>query len=150
LDRVLSPAEVKAFAEKLQPHQMAKTADGSTVLDKAVLEHNLLGVSKLYSNIPVTNLGTMLGVDADRAEAYAAQMIEQGRLSGYIDQIDGLIHFSNETSNGEGPKTSNASIGTRELRMWDANVQGLAEEVERVTTMIQTTHPEFYELKMGA
>ena len=77
-------------------------------------------------------------------------MIEQGRLSGYIDQIDGLIHFSNETSNGEGAKTSSASIGTRELRMWDANVQGLAEEVERVTTMIQTTHPEFYELKMGA
>jgi COP9 signalosome complex subunit 4 len=29
-------------------------------------------------------------------------------------------------------------------------VQGLAEEVERVTTMIQTSHPEFYELKMGA
>ncbi len=36
----------------------------------------------------------MLGVDADRAEAYAAQMIEQGRLSGYIDQIDGLIHLA--------------------------------------------------------
>lgn len=150
LDRVLSPAEVKAFAEKLQPHQMAKTADGSTVLDKAVLEHNLLGVSRLYSNIPVTNLGTMLGVDADRAEAYAAQMIEQGRLSGYIDQIDGLIYFSSESSSGEGAKTAGSSVGTRELRMWDANVQGLAEEVERVTTMIQTTHPEFFELKMGA
>lgn len=143
LDRVLTPDEVKAFAEKLAPHQMAKTADGSTVLDKAVLEHNLLGVSRLYSNIAIENLGNMLGVDSDRAEAYAAQMIEQGRLSGYIDQIDGLIHFKPEGS-------GTANDGTRELRMWDANVQGLAEEVERVTTMIQTTHPQFYELKMGA
>lgn len=143
LDRVLTPDEVKAFAEKLAPHQMAKTADGSTVLDKAVLEHNLLGVSRLYSNIAIENLGNMLGVDSDRAEAYAAQMSEQGRLSGYIDQIDGLIHFKPEGS-------GTANDGTRELRMWDANVQGLAEEVERVTTMIQTTHPQFYELKMGA
>ncbi|THY16643.1 COP9 signalosome-like protein complex subunit 4 [Aureobasidium pullulans] len=149
LDRVLSPEEVKAFAEKLQPHQMAKTADGSTVLDKAVLEHNLLGVSRLYSNIHIDNLGPMLGVDSDRAEAYAAQMIEQGRLSGYIDQIDGLIHFSND-SGADGAKGGAANLGTRELRMWDANVQALCEEVERVATMIQTAHPEFYALHMGA
>lgn len=145
LDRVLAPDQVKAFAQKLQPHQMAKTSDGSTVLDKAVLEHNLLGVSRLYTNIPIDNLGAMLGVDSDRAEAYAAQMIEQGRLSGYIDQIDNLIHFQSEAD-----KNDNACAGAKELRMWDANVQGLAEEVERVTTMIQTAHPEFYELKMGA
>ncbi|THV64512.1 COP9 signalosome-like protein complex subunit 4 [Aureobasidium pullulans] len=149
LDRVLSPEEVKAFAEKLQPHQMAKTADGSTVLDKAVLEHNLLGVSRLYSNILIDNLGPMLGVDSDRAEAYAAQMIEQGRLSGYIDQIDGLIHFSND-SGADGSKGGAANLGTRELRMWDASVQALCEEVERVATMIQTAHPEFYALHMGA
>jgi COP9 signalosome complex subunit 4 len=149
LDRLLSPDEVHAFAQKLQPHQMAKTADGSTVLDKAVLEHNLLGVSRLYTNIPFENLGAMLGVDADRAEAYAAQMIEQARLSGYIDQIDGLIHFAPDTS-ADGSKTSAVNAGARELRMWDANVQGLAEEVERVTTMIQTAHPDFYALKMGA
>jgi len=145
LDRVLSPEEVKAFAEKLQPHQMAKTADGSTVLDKAVLEHNLLGVSRLYSNIHIDNLGPMLGVDSDRAEAYAAQMIEQGRLSGYIDQIDGLIYFSID-----GAKSGATDVGTRELRLWDANVQALCEEVERVATMIQTAHPEFYALHMGA
>ncbi|KAK4991602.1 hypothetical protein LTR66_006503 [Elasticomyces elasticus] len=147
LDRLLRPEEVKAFAEKLQPHQLAKTADGSTVLDKAVLEHNLLGASRLYSNIRVPDLGTLLGVDSEKAEQYAAQMIEQGRLAGYIDQIDQLIFFEGE---GSGEKIAQGASGGagKELRKWDTNVQGLAEEVERITTMIQSAYPEFYEQHM--
>lgn len=147
LDRLLSPAEVKAFAERLQPHHLAKTADGSTVLDKAVLEHNLLGASKLYNNIGIDQLGELLGVDADRAEDYAAKMLEQGRIAGYIDQIDRLIFFEGEGS-GE-RKTGHAErVAGRELRKWDANVQSLAEEVEKVTTMIQNQYPDFYASEM--
>ena len=145
LDRVLTPAEVKSFAEKLRPHQMAKTADGSTVLDKAILEHNLLAASRLYNNIGTKELGAMLGVDADRAEVYAAQMIEQGRLAGYIDQIDGVIYFEGESSaEGQSRQAAAGSVGSKELRMYDANVQALAEDIERVSTMIQAEHPEFY------
>ncbi|ORY00255.1 COP9 signalosome-like protein complex subunit 4 [Clohesyomyces aquaticus] len=147
LDRLLSPAEVKAFSSKLQPHHLAKMSDGSTVLDKAVLEHNLLGASKLYNNIGIDQLGELLGIDADKAEDSAAKMFEQGRLAGYIDQIDRLIFFEGEGS-GE-RKTGHAErILGKELRKWDANVQGLAEEVEKVTTMIQNQYPEFYALKM--
>ncbi|KAF2186838.1 COP9 signalosome-like protein complex subunit 4 [Zopfia rhizophila CBS 207.26] len=147
LDRLLSPAEVKAFAAKLSPHHLAKTADGSTVLDKAVLEHNLLGASKLYNNIGIDQLGELLGIDADKAEDYAAKMLEQGRLAGYIDQIDRLIFFEGEGS-GE-RKTGHAErVVGKELRKWDANVQGLAEEVEKVTTMIQNHHPDFYASQM--
>jgi COP9 signalosome complex subunit 4 len=142
-DRLLSPAEIKAFAAKLQPHHLAKTADGSTVLDKAVLEHNLLGASKLYNNIGFDQLGELLGVDAETAEEYAAKMLEQGRLAGYIDQIDRLIFFEGEAS-GE-RKTGHAErVVGKELRKWDANVTGLAEEVEKVTSMIQNQYPEFY------
>ncbi|KAK7531044.1 hypothetical protein IWX49DRAFT_562973 [Phyllosticta citricarpa] len=146
LDRLLTPEEVAAFAAKLAPHQLAKTADGSTVLDKAVLEHNLLAASRLYSNIGMAQLGELLNVDAERAESYAAQMIEQGRLAGYIDQITAYIHFKG----GEASGKKNATTGNLdravggELRKWDDNVRGLAEEVERITTMIQTQHPEFY------
>ncbi|KAF2869249.1 COP9 signalosome-like protein complex subunit 4 [Massariosphaeria phaeospora] len=147
LDRLLSPAEIKAFAARLQPHHLAKTADGSTVLDKAVLEHNLLGTSKLYNNIGIDQLGELLGVDADKAEDYAAKMLEQGRLAGYIDQIDRLIFFEGEGS-GE-RKTGHAErVVGKERRKWDANVQGLAEEVEKVTTMIQSQHPDFYAAQM--
>lgn len=151
LDRVLTPAEVKAFAEKLKPHQMAKTSDGSTVLDKAVLEHNLLAASRLYNNIGIKELGVMLGVDPEKAEVYAAQMIEQSRLAGYIDQIDGLIYFEGDSHiDGQTKQAGAGAIGTKELRMWDANVQALAEDVERVTTMIQNEHPMFFEQHMLA
>ncbi|KAF2226618.1 PCI domain-containing protein [Elsinoe ampelina] len=138
LDRVLRADEVAAFAKKLQPHQLALTSDGSTVLDKAVLEHNLLAASRLYRNIGVGQLGGMLGVDEERAEVYAAQMIEQGRLKGWIDQIEGLIWFESE---GRG-RANGAGAGERGV--WDDNVRRLAEEVERVTTMIQASEPEFY------
>jgi COP9 signalosome complex subunit 4 len=140
LDRLLSPAEIKAFGDKLQPHHLARTADGSTVLDKAVLEHNLLGASKLYNNIGIDQLGELLGIDADKAEDYAAKMLEQGRLAGYIDQIDRLIFFEGEGSGQR--KTGHAErVMGKELRKWDANVQSLAEEVEKVTTMIQNQYP---------
>lgn len=142
-DRLLSPAEIKAFAVKLDPHHLAKTSDGSTVLDKAILEHNLLGASKLYNNIGFDQLGELLGITPEKAEDYAAKMLEQGRLAGYIDQIDRLIFFEGEAS-GE-RKTGHAErVVGRELRKWDMNVTGLAEEVEKVTSMIQNQYPEFY------
>lgn len=142
LDRILKPEEVKNFAAGLQEHQLAKTADGSTVLDKAVLEHNLLAVSRIYKNITFTALGSLLGVGADRAETYASGMIESSRLSGSIDQIAGIIHF-NTKEGGHG----NAML---DLRAWDANVQGLAEEVEKTVTMLQRVEPEWYERQQSS
>src|SRR5690242_10588619 len=50
LDRVLRPNEVKGFAETLKDHQKARLADGTTVLDRAVIEHNLLSASMIYNN----------------------------------------------------------------------------------------------------
>ncbi|KAL1879584.1 hypothetical protein Plec18167_004045 [Paecilomyces lecythidis] len=144
LDRLLTPEEVAAFSEKLQPHQLAQTADGSTVLDKAVIEHNLVAASKLYENITTESLGTILGLKgngdmtaAEKAEAYAARMVEQGRLKASIDQIDGVIFFDSGIS-GVG---STGSVG-RNLRLWDAGVQGLAEDVERVAASITDAFPD--------
>ena len=45
--------EVEAFKSTLKPHQMALLPDGTTVLAKAVMQHNLLSASKLYNNISV-------------------------------------------------------------------------------------------------
>ena len=135
LDRLISPGEVGKFAGKLASHQLSQTADGSTVLAKAVIEHNLLGASRLYNNIGVKELGTLLGLDADKAEGYAARMLEQGRLAGRIDQINSVIFFDGR----EG--TSGTSIaGGVGLRRWDVNVQGLTEEVERVTSFLQSKY----------
>lgn len=142
LDRLLSTVEVTKFADKLAPHQLAQTADGSTVLAKAVIEHNLLSASRLYNNIGVSELGVLLGLDAEKAEEYAAHMLEQGRLTGRIDQIDGTIFFNG--SEGSGERTSAAQVDmaiARDLRKWDIKVQGLAEEVERVASMLQAQFP---------
>lgn len=142
LDHLLSPAEVAAFANKLAPHQLALTADGSTVLAKAVIEHNLLSASRLYDNIGVAELGILLGLEPDKAEEYAARMLQQKRLGGRIDQIDGVIFFDGTeggTQSGVAAQPTAASM--QGLRKWDLRVQGLTEEVERVTSLLQATFP---------
>lgn len=139
-NRLLSPEEVKTFAAKLAPHQLAKTADGSTVLDKAVLEHNLLAASRLYRNIYTNQLGRLLGTDAEKAEDYASQMIEQGRLAGYIDQIAGLIFFDGEASGQKKVGHTDLVPGKEQLRR-DENIQALAERVEAVASLIQARYP---------
>ena len=142
LDRLLSPAEVDKFAEGLQPHQLATTADGSTVLAKAVVEHNLLGVSRLYNNIRFDALGSLLGLDAPRAEETTARMIEQGRLVGRMDQLDGTVWFQQggEASGEKGSRRADV-VANKEMRRWDANVEGLAEDVESVINSLQKEFP---------
>ncbi|RYP75075.1 hypothetical protein DL769_003871 [Monosporascus sp. CRB-8-3] len=142
-DRLLAPAEVDKFAQGLAPHQLATTSDGSTVLAKAVVEHNLLGASRLYSNIGFEALGKLLGLDAEKAEDTTARMIEQGRLLGRIDQIEEIIWFEGGEASGEkGSGRAEVTVG-KEMRRWDANVQGLAEEVENITNALQREFPDF-------
>lgn len=122
LDRILKPSEVKEFEATLRPHQLARisqssndklaasasTADDdlantgetvstrigpSTVLDRAVLEHNLLASSKIYNNITFHGLGALLDLTPRAAETMARRMIEQGRLKASIDQVERLISF---------------------------------------------------------
>jgi COP9 signalosome complex subunit 4 len=141
LDRLLSQAEVDKFAKGLQPHQLATTSDGSTVLAKAVVEHNLLGVSRLFNNIQFEALGSLLGLHADKAEETTARMIEQGRLVGRMDQLDGIIWFEGGEASGEKGSGRAEVIAGKEMRRWDANVESLSEEVENVTNNLQKEFP---------
>lgn len=143
LDRLLTPEEVAAFSQKLQPHQLAKTADGSTVLDKAVIEHNLVAASRLYENIKTDALGAILALKdssdetaGEKAEAYAARMVEQGRLKGSIDQIDGVIYFDSDISG-----VGNTGTMGRNIRLWDAGVESVTEDVERVAASVADAFP---------
>lgn len=70
---------------------------GSTILDRAVIEHNLLSASKLYNNITFEELGALLEIPAAKAEKIASQMITEARMNGYIDQIDSIVHFESES-----------------------------------------------------
>ncbi len=60
LGRILRPDAVAAFAALLRPHQLALGGDGLTVLDRAVIEHNLAAAAKLYTDVELGELGTLL------------------------------------------------------------------------------------------
>ena len=98
LDRIIRRSELQEFEALLQPHQKACTTDGlgSTILDRAVIEHNLLSASKLYNNITFEELGALLEIPPVNAEKIASQMITESRMNGYIDQIDSIVHFESE------------------------------------------------------
>ena len=54
----------KNFEEGLEVHQKVKFSDGDTVLDKALIEHNITVLSKIYTNITFGELGNFLGISA--------------------------------------------------------------------------------------
>ncbi|KAK9836339.1 hypothetical protein WJX81_006781 [Elliptochloris bilobata] len=117
LERILRPEEVAAFAQGLRPHQKAVTADGSTVLERAVVEHNLAAAGRLYLNIYFAELGALLGVSADKAEAVASRMIAENRLQGTIDQVEGLLRFN---------------AGSEELLQWDEQIRGICGQLNGI------------------
>ncbi|MCL4117963.1 UNVERIFIED_CONTAM: hypothetical protein GTU68_056480 [Idotea baltica] len=127
LDRIIKHNELTEFASMLQPHQRATIADGSTILDRAVTEHNLLAASKLYNNITFVELGSLLQITPTSAEKIASQMITEGRMKGYIDQIDCILYFE----------------GREALPQWDKQIQSLCFQVNTIIECIHTAHPDW-------
>ena len=81
----------------------------------------------------------LLGLSAEKAEEYAARMLEQERLVGTIDQIDGVLFFTKSNGKAVLDAAARPSFGgSQELQKWDENVRDLVEEVERVSTLLQT------------
>lgn len=112
LERIIRSVQAKQFESILLPHQKAKTPDGSTLVDRAIIEHNLLAVSKLYNNIRFKELGNLFDITASKAEKITSQMISEERMNGYIDQISSTVHF-----------------GTMEsLPTWDQQMQTLCRK----------------------
>lgn len=127
LERIIRKSELRDFEALLQPHQKASTGDGSTILDRAIIEHNLLSASKLYNNISFIELGALLEIAPEKAEKIASQMITESRMNGYIDQIDCTVHFE-----------------TREtLPQWDKQIQSLCYQVNSIIESISKAHPEW-------
>lgn len=134
LDRIIRSNQVKQFESTLLPHQKATTSDGSTLIDRAVIEHNLLAASKLYNNIKFKELGALCEISADKAEKIASQMISEERMNGFIDQIGSIVHF-----------------GTPEcLPTWDKQMQTLCTQVNSIIEKIQLVEPEWSRNSLAA
>ena len=94
-ERMLDRQRVESFRESLQPHQNATLEDGhTTVLDRAVLEHNVMAISRLYMNISAEELGSLIGVSAEQAIKIAGQMISENRLQASVDECAGWLSLT--------------------------------------------------------
>jgi len=127
MERVIRKDEVEEFTKTLQPHHLAKMSDGNTVLDRAIIEHNILSASKIYKNISFEEVGNLLGISSEQAESIVAKMIEEGRMQGSIDQIDNIIQFSS----------------VKELPIWNERISDLCFKIEGILTSIQDKYPEW-------
>ncbi|KAI0771632.1 hypothetical protein BD413DRAFT_58918 [Trametes elegans] len=166
-DRILRASEIKEFEGTLKPHQLAKIAISSndrlasavaeddqasdptistrkgpaTVLDRAVMEHNLLASSKIYNNITFRGLGALLDLTPGAAETMARRMIEQGRLKGTIDQVEKLISFEvmGEDDGAQGKAGGLGDVeqveedtGAPFTKRWDMQIRLTAANVETI------------------
>lgn len=145
LDRIIRRSELEEFEALLQVHQKASTLDGSSILDRAVFEHNLLSASKLYNNITFEELGALLEIQPSKAERIASQMITEERLSGYIDQIDGIVHFESKFQicvNYSKVLTTDFFFIAREvLPLWDKQIRSLCYQVNKIIEKIGVVEP---------
>ncbi len=96
LERLIKMGEVAKFEAELKPHQKGMTAENYTVLQKAVLEHNVLALSKIYTNISFDQLTKLLEIPLDRAEMLVASMISEGKIKAHINQADKFVYFEAE------------------------------------------------------
>lgn len=120
--QILQAAELKQLEDSLDPHQKAIMGDGLSILERGVVEHNMIAVSKTYRSIYITTLARILNVDERRAENLAASMILEGFLHGSMDQVEGLLQFDAE----ETPEVA-----------WDRSLMSFCSELNRVTDTLK-------------
>mmetsp|Transcript_23288 Transcript_23288/g.47637 ORF Transcript_23288/g.47637 Transcript_23288/m.47637 type:complete len:255 (+) Transcript_23288:873-1637(+) len=124
---ILRRTELRAFEEGLKDHQKAVMADGLTIPQRAIIEHNMAAAFKVYENIRIEELGILLEISVGKAETIAARMISEGRLSGYIDQIDGVLYFVDDRD---------------ALKNWDGRISELCVKVNKMCEEVDAAYPE--------
>lgn len=141
----------------------------TTVLDRSMMEHNLLAASNIYKNITLKGLGILLDLSKGGSEALARRMISQGRLKAEIDQVDEVVSFfenisSNEIGgqdalamekdeinqdgpNGEIPDEELPDPGSENIKLWDEKIARTAHRLEDVCQRL--TKEGLLPLEMG-
>jgi COP9 signalosome complex subunit 4 len=122
--QILRKPELAQLEASLAEHQKAIMADGLTIMERGIVEHNMVAIANLYQSIYFDELAHLLGVSSEaKAEQIAASMIMDGSLDGVIDQTERLLEFvSTETSQ----------------EMYDSAVSNFCMELNRVTDAIKT------------
>lgn len=123
--QIIRPSELVQFDASLADHQKAVMSDGLTIMERAVVEHNMIAVSDVYESIYLSELAWILGVTQTKAESIAASMIMDGSIRASIDQVDGLLLFSNDETS---------------LEMYDRLVNNFCVELNNITNSIKSSN----------
>ena len=127
--QIVRPDELRLFDASLAEHQKAVMSDGLTIMERAVVEHNMIAVSDIYESIYLSELAWILGVTTTKAESIAATMIMDGSIHASIDQVDGFLIFTND----EQP-----------IELYDRLVSNFCTELNNITNLIKA-NPAFTE-----
>ena len=87
------------FEQTLTESQRAMTGDfGLTYAGRAIMEHNMVALSQIYSNIKFQQMEILLGYA--HAEQMAAKMITEDKLPNgtCMDQVEQLLIFGNDNN----------------------------------------------------
>lgn len=96
MGEVVKQEHVKEFKASLELHQNITYSDGYTVLERALIEHNIEVLSKIYFNITFSELGNFLGIRPQQAEEIVAKMVAELRIEAVLDQANQLVEFQDE------------------------------------------------------
>eukprot|EP00771_Trimastix_marina_P000246 gnl/Trimastix_PCT/1256.p1 GENE.gnl/Trimastix_PCT/1256~~gnl/Trimastix_PCT/1256.p1 ORF type:complete len:382 (-),score=125.41 gnl/Trimastix_PCT/1256:96-1241(-) len=118
LSHLVKGDDVAQLASTLEAYQQER-------LGAAVMEHNILAASRIYSNITFAQLGSLLGVDVSKAEETAATMIIQNRMEGTINQVQGVIGFESD-------------VGA--LSQWDDQIADICHSVNAIVDGISAKY----------
>ena len=137
-ERLLNRSELVTFEKSLKEHQKAQTADGHTLVEKAVIEHNMQAAGKIYDNIAFPQLAQILRLTVEEAESVAAKMIGEKRLKASIDQTENLLFF-------ESSFTSEATADVGSLLSWDSRIWDICANVTECVDVITNKFPAIVE-----
>ncbi|GAV03661.1 hypothetical protein RvY_14055 [Ramazzottius varieornatus] len=128
--KTIKRAEIDLFAQNLQPHQReALTADGTSLLERNVLEHNILSTKKYFRVASFQALSRLLDIPVDKVEKIIVHMVAEDRLKVRINHITNSVTFDQEHA----------------LNIWDKKLESICAQVNRAVEAIATRHPQWYE-----
>lgn len=122
LNQILKKEELAKFESLLADHQRHIMSDGLTIVERAVIEHNMIGAGKLYLTIGLQELGHLLGIDASKAQKVASTMIMDGMLKASIDQVDNILTFKEEQNS---------------LITWDQSISNMCVHLNKITETLK-------------
>jgi len=97
----------------------------NTILDRAVIEHNALSVSRMYTSVSFTQMAALLNVTPAQAETVVARMIREDRMKAKIDQVEQMIILDDQD----------------EMMKFDTYTSQIADAIGAVATTVATKYP---------